>query len=316
MEMNHDPEVIGVAGAFLGLSSIGVAARLASKRMMGSPLKIDDYLLIWAYILCIGESGMLIWACDHAGFGRHVASLSTAEIISFEKVFFAASLMQPCLLASTKVSVLILLRRVFITRAFRRTAEILMAIVIGWYIAISLATVFICSPINSLWNPEVPGHCGNQYLLNIVDPIPWILTDFAILIAPLPMVRKLQIPTRQKVALAGLFLVGDTVGLADWNIIEANVTVLCGGLIASKPVVMFFMPEKLISSMGSYFGRFSSHHKSTSGATQTYIAPNEHSFARLNNGASIELPRHATSTDSSLTKASQMPTHGALTLDF
>ena len=83
-----------------------------------------------------------------------------------------------------------------------------MGIVLGWYIAISFAGAFICIPVSSSWNPALPGHCGNRYLLNIIDPIPWILTDFAILICPLPMVRKLQIPTRQKIALAGLFLIG------------------------------------------------------------------------------------------------------------
>ena len=84
----------------------------------------------------------------------------------------------------------------------------LMAVVTCWWISISFAVAFICSPVKSEWNPDVPGHCGNQYLLNIIDPIPWILTDFAILIAPMPMVRKLHMPTRQKVALAGIFLIG------------------------------------------------------------------------------------------------------------
>ena len=116
--------------------------------------------------------------------------------------------MQPCLLASSKLSILILLYRIFITKAFRTTALALMAIVASWWISITFAVVFICSPVKSQWNPDVPGHCGNQYLLNVIDPIPWILTDFAILFAPMPMVWKLHMPTRQKVALGGLFLIG------------------------------------------------------------------------------------------------------------
>lgn len=83
-----------------------------------------------------------------------------------------------------------------------------MIIVTAWWIAVFFGDAFICFPVNSVWNPDVPGHCGSEYVFNVAVPIPWIVTDFAILLVPLPMVRNLHIATRQKVALAGLFLVG------------------------------------------------------------------------------------------------------------
>ena len=61
---------------------------------------------------------------------------------------------------------------------------------------------------NIALEPRRSGHCGNQRVLDIIDPILWILTDFAILFAPLPMVYKLHIPIRQRLALGVLFLVG------------------------------------------------------------------------------------------------------------
>lgn len=117
-------------------------------------------------------------------------------------------MVQPCLLASAKASILILLYRIFITRAFRITAIILLFIVAAWWTAITLASALICSPIETAWNPNVQGKCGNQYILDIIAPIPWILTDFIILLAPLPNVWKLQLPYRQKVGLIGLLLIG------------------------------------------------------------------------------------------------------------
>lgn len=116
--------------------------------------------------------------------------------------------MQPFVLASAKISLLILLYRIFIIKTFRITVLVLMAVVGVWYVAITLAGALICLPVKSRWHPDIPGHCGNQYILNIIDPIPWILTDFAILFAPIPMVWRLQMPTRRKAAIAGLFLVG------------------------------------------------------------------------------------------------------------
>ena len=126
----------------------------------------------------------------------------------FFQVYYAGGLIQPSVLASSKISVLILLHRIFVTRAFQLTARVLLALVVGWYLAVFLADAFICIPVSSNWDPKVPGHCGNRYILNIIAPLPWILTDFAILISPLPMVYKLQLPTRERVALAGPFLIG------------------------------------------------------------------------------------------------------------
>ena len=101
-----------------------------------------------------------------------------------------------------------LLHRIFVVRPFRITAWVLAAIVVAWYIASVLVTALDCLPVRSIWNPSIPGHCGNQLHVQIAEPVPWILTDFAVLVAPMPMVRKLHMPRAQKVGLACLFLIG------------------------------------------------------------------------------------------------------------
>ncbi|KAI4094994.1 MAG: hypothetical protein LQ344_001841 [Seirophora lacunosa] len=58
------------------------------------------------------------------------------------------------------------------------------------------------------WNKNIKGHCGSTKLNRDLNPLPWIITDFAILVMPIPMVRKLQLPRSQKFGLAGLFLLG------------------------------------------------------------------------------------------------------------
>ena len=129
-------------------------------------------------------------------------------MLTTNQVFYAAGLLQPALLAASKLSILILLHRIFITRGFRLTAWILMGIVAAWYISITLGAALICLPIKSLWDPTVPGHCGNQYLFDRIVPVPWIVTDFAILVAPLPVIRSLNMSMRTKVIVVGLFLIG------------------------------------------------------------------------------------------------------------
>ena len=83
-----------------------------------------------------------------------------------------------------------------------------MSIVVSWCLYDTLGGALICQPVRSSWDPRVPNNCGNRYVFNVVGPLPWILTDFAILICPLPMVWRLHTTTRHKIALGGIFLVG------------------------------------------------------------------------------------------------------------
>lgn len=93
-------------------------------------------------------------------------------------------------------------------RNFRITAYTLMAIVLAWAVATEITSFTICTPFSAYWNTDEKKHCNNQHIFDIIDSLPWIITDFAVIIAPLPIVFKLHMQTKQKVALAGLFLLG------------------------------------------------------------------------------------------------------------
>ena len=56
--------------------------------------------------------------------------------------------------------------------------------------------------------PEIPKHCGDVRVLLLFGAVPWILTDFAILIAPLFVVKNLQLKREDKIGLFALFLTG------------------------------------------------------------------------------------------------------------
>ena len=71
---------------------------------------------------------------------------------------------------------------------------------------------YVSSGFHMFSHEEYLGHgrsrnMWDQWVLDIITPLPWILKDFAILIAPLPSVWKLQMPIRQKMALIRLLLI-------------------------------------------------------------------------------------------------------------
>ena len=103
---------------------------------------------------------------------------------------------------------LILLHRIFITRKFQIAVRILAAIVVAWYLSSVLGLAFMCSPIRANWDTEIHARCGNEAIFNVINPIPWVITDFAILLAPVPLIKKLQLPRTEKIELCALFLTG------------------------------------------------------------------------------------------------------------
>lgn len=101
-----------------------------------------------------------------------------------------------------------LYHRIFIIRSFRIAVWVLGVIVVLWWIGDILGTALICVPAQSVWNPKVRALCGNVNARKFSAPIPWIVTDFIILLMPLPMVWRLQLPRSERYGLCGLFLLG------------------------------------------------------------------------------------------------------------
>ena len=112
--------------------------------------------------------------------------------------------------------------------------------------------------------------------------------------------------------------VGDSVNLANWNVIEAHVTVLCACLIASKPVFLVLISDKPFSWMGSYFSR-SFGTLGNRNKTSRETAPNKGNFGSRThlpkNGASFEFQRIPDSLHSEGTKTSQEAKNGVLSDD-
>lgn len=124
------------------------------------------------------------------------------------QMYLAASVIEPAILFASKLSVLLLLRRIFPVRRFVWTANVLIAIIVCWFVSNEIASFTICRPFDSFWNTAVSQQCGNQHLLDIVTPVPWIVTDFAVLLAPVPLIWKLCMPIKQRVSLVSIFLIG------------------------------------------------------------------------------------------------------------
>ncbi|GFF25556.1 hypothetical protein IFM61606_09489 [Aspergillus udagawae] len=185
-------------------------------------LSSDDYLMLWATFVgaAVCVSG-LIYGPPY-GFGRHKAALSDEQIETFMMGNYIFSHFYNAAIASTKLAVLALYYRIFVTLKFRIVVLTTAVFVILWLMTMEILLGLQCRPISRFWDPDVPGKCLNlvefTYFTNVIN----LVTDIWIFSLPLPVIFKLQMSRNRKIALSFLF----SIGLATCAISAARLSVV------------------------------------------------------------------------------------------
>ena len=85
---------------------------------------------------------------------------------------------------------------------------IALALVIGWFISTLSAIIFQCTPVEGAWNQPAAKHCINARAFFLGNGTASMIMDVLILCLPMPMVWRLQLNRKRKLALTGMFLLG------------------------------------------------------------------------------------------------------------
>lgn len=110
---------------------------------------------------------------------------------------------------AAKISVLLLYRRIFlIDRWFRTASTVMLVVTIMWFLASVLSYAFQCTPVDKAWKPLEDGHCFSLKTYLLAEEIPNCILDIVIVILPLGVIKKLQLPTIQKINLCFIFALG------------------------------------------------------------------------------------------------------------
>ncbi|KAL8727192.1 MAG: hypothetical protein Q9166_006229 [cf. Caloplaca sp. 2 TL-2023] len=222
-----------------------VYGRYYSRRLQKVMLEADDYVLILAtfftFTLCavgitcmfalvyfVGKgvadsfretsaekkfvqsaAGLNTLAKHGTALRSAVEDFAMAALIS-EQMFLAWMALYGASVALSKVAILLLYVRVFTTslRRFAVAVWIIGLIVGATGMATVFGSIFQCTPIAYNWDKTLQGRCINKMDLARYTAIPNVITGFAMLILPLPMVWRLKINISQKIALTATFLHG------------------------------------------------------------------------------------------------------------
>jgi hypothetical protein len=149
------------------------------------------------------------------GFGKHVATLTPAEIVRCLQVCFspcshnyqltsvqslyASIIIYNLALTCIKISIILLYLRLFITQTAKRICYSLLAIVIAYGVETFFAGIFTCTPVAFFWNSKIHGgKCVDKTTLYYANAGISIVTDVALFFIPFVFLRLLMMPRLQK----------------------------------------------------------------------------------------------------------------------
>lgn len=148
----------------------------------------------------------IYWA--YLGLGQRFIYVDTS-LIDLDFLLFMVYMLYVTGLTLVKLSVLLFYVRVFRTvQAYRVAFWIVGLIVVAWCVAQSFVALLACIPIQSAWDSSIPGRCVSMEAASVGSSVTDILTDFILLVLPVPMVWNLQISFRRKIGVVGVFIAG------------------------------------------------------------------------------------------------------------
>ena len=109
---------------------------------------------------------------------------------------------------TVKISILLQYMRIFATRGMQIACKIVLALVTMFTIETVVISIFDCTPVSYYWDKSLDGHCVDFGAMWFSHASLNITFDIVLIILPIPVIKSLNLPTKQKIALCGIFAVG------------------------------------------------------------------------------------------------------------
>ncbi|KAF6227534.1 hypothetical protein HO173_012173 [Letharia columbiana] len=252
------------------LQTIAVVARFAARRISAATFWWDDYTIVLALILDFGLCVCYWVPIRICNFGRHTQAyggpVTEGDLIIFFKSQLALQILYFATACAIKTSLILLYYRLFgVVRWFRSILAVMWLIVLAYFVADTLVAVFECSPIAYYWDKAIKGgSCIDQDAFYRWNGVANLLIDFSILVLPMMMVWRLNLDTRSKITLSGVFLLGTLACVASivrvwafnlanfddfeytittaviWTVVEQSVGIICACLPTLRPLLSRF----------------------------------------------------------------------------
>ncbi|KAL8724567.1 MAG: hypothetical protein Q9166_007877 [cf. Caloplaca sp. 2 TL-2023] len=210
------------------LVALAVILRSLARWKSKASFAIDDYFIFGSLTsseIIFRAPELTTVVVRKGGLGRDTA-LSDREWNVFLKVFPSTPIFTRTLMASqitysltitcSKMSILLLYRRIFAVRRFQQATLIVGSVCLGWCVAAIWADILQCRQTNAAFDPDkfFTSQCINLQAYYRGITASNMVLDVMVLSMPLCMVWRLKLDTKQKISLSGIFLLGGLVCVA------------------------------------------------------------------------------------------------------
>ncbi|KAH7014023.1 hypothetical protein B0J12DRAFT_443794 [Macrophomina phaseolina] len=282
------PFMLLLLSILLGLTLAVVAARLWARCKVRRNAGLDDWLIVAALPFLIAYNVCHLLGFYLYGVDRHAWELTFFQAVNIRIVTWAIAMCYMMVTSLVKISILCFYRRLsegVMTQSWLWTVRGSIGFVIAYGFIFILMLFVACRPMSAFWNKMDPewatSHdfkCFNEGADFIASAVVSVIQDAAVCILPLLVVRRLQMPRKQKWALGAIFGIGFFLCLCGtmrvgymykvyyqsydttwealpvwcWTLVETHFAIIC----ASAPALKLFFRRVLqpTSPDGSYSG--------------------------------------------------------------
>ncbi|KAI4268477.1 MAG: hypothetical protein L6R38_007832, partial [Xanthoria sp. 2 TBL-2021] len=198
----------------MALAIIVVAARCYTKFRITKAPGWEDHFSVIALITFIVYWALNLLQRFEYGGGRHLYDIPPSMYYGYFWTGVVRGYLYILGLTFAKLSLLLFLYRIFkIDLTFRVLSWILGAVLVVWTTVSLLLCIFACKPIKASWVLSVQLDPATKcpikaYDVNNIHGYCNIITDFALLLMPAPLVWKLHVDGKKKLGLAVVFGTG------------------------------------------------------------------------------------------------------------
>ncbi|KZL77962.1 integral membrane protein [Colletotrichum tofieldiae] len=200
--------VVGMS-VMAAITTFFFAIRAYVKFSLASPFLPEDWTCAASYALIMLYIAV-VFVMAHYGEGYHAWEITKEAYQEVMRWLYASSIIYIPAAYFTKVTLLLLEARVFaVHERTSRGIRIFIITLFICYVPLQTLKTVICLPISSFWDPRTPNpKCLNQRKIFIADLSLAIITDFIILVLPIPLLWGLRMPLRKKLKILTLLGAG------------------------------------------------------------------------------------------------------------
>ncbi|KAB8228163.1 uncharacterized protein BDW43DRAFT_304090 [Aspergillus alliaceus] len=240
--------------------------RLVACRKYTVGCQLEDWLMGIGLVLSYGATAFVVYTALN-GLGVPGNEIPQDERIRLQFGSWMIQKFWPPSMAFVRISILLFLKRLFSTvKRIRVIVTCLIIFTIMWAFTELMGNIFQCHPVHYYYDTSLDGHCmpGQTKLFQTTACLS-LVEDVVILFLPMPVVWRLGITFREKIAFTFVSSLGtlvcifsllrviefnhfDTNDLAlssakesIWTTLELNVAIICGCLPLLKPLIQRFL---------------------------------------------------------------------------